>query len=128
MNSTLQDLRRQAARRGDRPAPRHLPDPWPINFDPPAFPHPPGRWPDVLRRAWALWVSLWDDLAEDMIDESAAPLWGLYDALTRYGVAFDPRFAEAFGAWRERAAREHDDPQDDVDDDISHDADLGSKY
>lgn len=113
--SALRELRHRDAKLGDkrdRPAPRHHVDPWPCNFDPPAFPHPPGRWPDSLRRAWALWVSLWDDFAEDLIDESAGPLWGLYDALRRYGVAFDPRFAEAFTAWREAAARFDDDAHD----------------
>jgi len=105
----LREYRRRDAARGSRrdiPAPpASTPKPWPIDFDPPSFPAKPGRWPESLRRAWRLWSEAWGCLAEDMEVESAAALWGLYDALARYGVRFDPRFTEAFAAWRRAAER-----------------------
>ncbi|MEM6852830.1 MAG: hypothetical protein AAF593_00290 [Planctomycetota bacterium] len=120
MNPVTLDRGRRAVRRGDRqgrPRVYHPPEPWPCDFDPPAFPYPPGQWPEALRRAWRLWAEAWDDTAAGMELESAGLLWAAYDLMRTAGVEFDPRFSEAFEAWRERAAGTEDEPPDPDDDD-----------
>lgn len=103
----LRDLRGQAGQRSLNrlrlSPPAFIPPPWPIDFDPPAFPCKPGRMSSELRALWYAWMEAWDDVAEGMELESAATLWGLYDQLIAEGVAFDPRFIQSFDAWRHNA-------------------------
>lgn len=112
----LRAFRRRDARRGDsriaKAPPAHIADPWPCDYDPPTFPFAAGKWPEAMRRVWALWTEAWDEVSEGMEFESAALLWRCYDTMRAAGVEFDPAFVRSFAAWRERAAMGKDDAHD----------------